>query len=305
MQENYLAKWLNDELSEEELAEFKKSGEYASYMRIVQTSKNMVAPEFNVNQAWDSLKTAQSAPETKVLPLNPFKPFLRVAAVIAVLIIGAYFYLGSSDETFTAQLAERTALELPDASAVILNSGTTLSFSKKNWSDNRNVELKGEAFFKVAKGKRFTVSTDIGTVAVLGTQFNVKSRKNFFEVTCYEGLVSVNFNDNEHKLPAGHSFTVLNGEIQSNQDINISISTPSWTRNESTFKSVPLHYVFSELERQFDIEVMIENIDTEILFTGTFNNTDINLALESISTPSQIRYKLETDKVLFYARNTP
>ena len=63
--------------------------------------------------------------------------------------------------------------------------------------------------------------------------------------------------------------------------------------------------MLAEFERQFDISIEIRNIDTEQLFTGTFNNTDINLALESISTPSQIRYKLGTDKVLFYAGNTP
>ena len=80
---------------------------------------------------------------------------------------------------------------------------------------------------------------------------------------------------------------------------------PSWTKNESTFKSIPLKYVLAEFERQFDISIEIRNIDTEQLFTGTFNNTDINLALESISTPSQIRYKLEKDKVLFYAESTP
>ena len=85
MQENYLAKWLNNELSEEELAEFKKSAEYASYQRIVDTSKGIKAPEFDVDKAWASFKGSNLKKETKVIPLNPFKSFLRVAAVIAVL----------------------------------------------------------------------------------------------------------------------------------------------------------------------------------------------------------------------------
>ncbi len=80
---------------------------------------------------------------------------------------------------------------------------------------------------------------------------------------------------------------------------------PSWMENESTFKSIPLKYVLAELERQFNVTISTEDVNTEQLFTGTFNNTDIHLALESISTPSQIRYKLEGDKVLFYAGDTP
>ncbi len=303
MQENYLAKWLNNELSEEELVEFKKSAEYASYQRIAEASRNMEAPEFNVDHAWSTFKARELSKETKVVPMNPFKPFLRVAAVIAVLLGGAYFYLNSQGEKFTTQLAEQTEIILPDASEVILNADSELSFNEKNWEDNRNLKLDGEAFFKVAKGKKFTVSTDSGMVTVLGTQFNVESREDFFEVTCYEGLVSVSYGDMEQKLLAGNSFVVINGEIQ--QTDAITALNPSWTRNESTFESIPLKYVLAEFERQFDIKVEIQNIDIQQLFTGTFNNTDIDLALESISTPTQIRYKLGTDKVLFYAGNTP
>lgn len=303
MQENYLAKWLNNELSEKELAEFKKSAEYASYRRIAEASGKLEAPDFNMDKAWNTFKDGRFDQSPKVVPLHPFKQFLRVAAVIAVLLTGAYVYLNSQDEIFTTQLAERTEVVLPDASEVILNADSRLSFKERKWEDNRNVELDGEAFFKVAKGQRFTVSTDAGTVTVLGTQFNVESRDGFFEVTCYEGLVSVTHNSNEHKLPAGNSFVVINGEIRATDAVTS--LAPSWTQNESSFISIPLKYVLAEFERQFNIEVTTQNINTEQLFTGTFDNTNIDLALKSISTPSQIRFKLEQDKVLFYAEDTP
>ncbi|MAU25896.1 MAG: histidine kinase [Muricauda sp.] len=303
MQENYLAKWLNNELSEEELAAFKKSPEYASYQRIVEASNKLEAPEFDVEQAWNTLreKTSQEAP--KVITMRPFKQFLRVAAVIAVLLAGSYFYLDSLDETFRTDLAERTEVVLPDNSEIILNADSRVSFSEKKWNEKRNVTLEGEAFFKVAKGKKFTVSTDNGEVTVLGTQFNVENRNGFFEVTCYEGLVSVTYQETEQKLPAGTSFVAINGKIQN--ATGITMAQPSWVNNESSFRSIPLKYVLAEFERQFDMEVKTENIDTEQLFTGTFSNTDIKLALESISVPSQIRYKLGKDNVLFYAENTP
>ena len=75
--------------------------------------------------------------------------------------------------------------------------------------------------------------------------------------------------------------------------------------DESSFKSVPLKYVLDEFERQHDIAVETQNIDLEQLFTGTFSNSDTNLALKSISVPSQIKFKFEGDKVLFYGENTP
>ena len=302
MQENYLAKWLSGELSEDELREFKNSEAYASYQKLKEASSRLTAPEFDADQALQRLKDEHIDNAPKVISLNPFKKFLRVAAVIALLLTGSYFYVSTLNEKVTTKFAERSEVVLPDDSEIFLNAGSQISYSEKNWDNKRNINLKGEAFFKVAKGQKFTVSTDHGTVTVLGTQFNVENRKGFFEVTCYEGLVSVTHNNEEIKLPAGNSFLVINGKQISTGAPQGSL--PSWMNNESTFQSIPLKYVFAELERQFNIKVSTENIDTNLLFTGSFNNTDLNMALKSISTPSKTSFRIDGDNVLFYAENT-
>ena len=48
---------------------------------------------------------------------------------------------------------------------------------ENKWKNERSVNLDGEGFFKVAKGSKFDVETSAGTVSVVGTQFNVKNRK--------------------------------------------------------------------------------------------------------------------------------
>ncbi|TMM58078.1 DUF4974 domain-containing protein [Maribacter algarum] len=302
MQENYLAKWLNNELSEAELAEFKNSDEYASYQQIVDAANALKSPDFNADAALEALKNKRSLSDKKVIQLNPFKRFLKVAAVVAILLTGTYFYVSSLDEQISTQYAENKEIVLPDNSEIVLNADSKITYNKKNWDSNRNVTLEGEAFFKVAKGKRFTVATDAGEVAVLGTQFNVENRIGFFEVTCFEGLVSVSFDGKETKLPAGNSFVALNGEIVSEEKENS--TAPSWINAESSFKSIPLKYVLDEFQRQHNIIVETKNIDTNLLYTGSFSNTDANLALRSISTPSRIKFKLEGNKVLFYAENS-
>ena len=303
MQENHLAKWLNNNLTEAELAEFKKSDEYASYERIIAASDQLKAPDFNADEALMAIKNQRTLQDTKVVQLHPFKKFIRIAAAAAVIIFGSYFYLNNLDENIVTEYAENKEVVLPDNSKVRLNADSELSYSERKWSKERNVELKGEAFFKVAKGKRFTVATDAGKVAVLGTQFNVENREGFFEVTCFEGLVSVTFNGKETKLPAGTSFMVIDGKIT---EASVpQTQQPSWLNNESTFKSVPLKYVLAELERQHNITVETQDIDTEQLFTGTFSNTDRDIALKSISAPSQIKFKFEGSKVLFYGDKNP
>lgn len=304
MQENYLAKWLTNELTEAELEEFKKSKEYATYQRIADTSKDLKAPEFDSNLAWQQLQNLKGPQDsTKVITLSPFKAFLRVAAVIAVLLTGAYFYFNTLDETFITELAENREITLPDSSQILLNAESELSYSEKNWDLERAIKLDGEAYFKVAKGKKFTVSTSQGTVTVLGTQFNVENRNNFFEVTCYEGLVSVLFDGEEFKLPAGNSAIAINGRLMKSQvPVN---GQPSWVNNESSFKSIPLKFVLAELQRQHNLEISLKDIDENQLFTGTFSNTNLDLALKSISTPLQISFKLEGNKVLFYEESAP
>jgi len=233
MQENYLAKWLNNELSKAELAEFKKSDAYASYQRILNATDKLETPEFNEDEILMAVNNRRTLEKTKVVQLNPFKKFMKV---------------------------------LPDNSEVTLNADSQLSYSIKNWTEERNISLNGEAFFKVAKGKRFTVATEAGTVAVLGTQFNVENRDGFFEVTCFEGLVSVTYEGKEIKLPAGTSFVAVNGQIVESQDARG--TEPSWLNDESTFKSIPLKYVLREFERQHNIEVETEHVDTDQLYSG-------------------------------------
>jgi ferric-dicitrate binding protein FerR (iron transport regulator) len=303
MKENHLAKWLNNELSEAELEEFKNSPGYASYERIVKAAEDLGSPDFDVEKALKDLDTRKAGKASGVIRLNPWKKVLRIAAVIAFIFALSLVYLSTLEETISTRYAQRTEVVLPDASEVWLNAGSEISYDKRNWDKERRVDLKGEAFFKVAKGKKFSVATSTGTVMVLGTRFNVENRGKYFEVSCFEGLVRVTYRGESRELPAGTSFLAIDGKIMPIRGPGA--NTPSWINNESTFQSTPLAYVLAEFERQYNVEVNTRNVNLDQLYTGSFSNTNINLALQSISAPSQISFILEGNKVLFYAGNTP
>ncbi|AIM60996.1 FecR family protein [Cellulophaga lytica] len=300
MQENYLAKWLNNELTEEEIIQFKKTEEYASYQKIITASSKLKAPEFDQEKALQAInKKRNTNKQTKVIKLNPFKKYISIAAAVILLFGLGYFYTTTLEQTVSTDYAQNNELILPDNSEVILNAESKIAYNKNKWDQKRDVSLEGEAFFKVAKGEKFTVTTNQGVISVLGTQFNVETRANFFEVTCYEGLVNVNYNGKDYKVPGGTSFMVVNGNVAPLSHVKTLV--PSWTLNESTFKSIPLEFVFNELQRQFNLTVTTKNVNTKQLYTGSFNNKDLDLALKSISIPSKISYTLEENKVLFYA----
>jgi hypothetical protein len=54
---------------------------------------------------------------------------------------------------------------------------------------------------------------------------------------CYEGLVSVTYNNKTVKLPPGKTFRVVKN-IESVQDFTN--QTPSWLQKESNFDRIPL-----------------------------------------------------------------
>ncbi|WP_430906986.1 FecR family protein [Maribacter sp. 2-571] len=304
MQENHLSKWIDQELTEAELKEFKASEGYATYEKIKAVSDRLSAPDFDTDQAFAAIRQ-RTAPvaETKVFSLRPYTRFLKVAAAIVLLISGAFVYLNSLNTHIATQFAENKTITLPDNSNVILNAGSQLSYDEDQWDTERNLTLSGEAFFKVAKGKKFTVATDAGTVTVLGTQFNVVQREGYFKVSCYEGLVSVSIAGEETRLPAGKTLTIIRGAVSAASVTKN--GKPSWIDKESTFQSVPLRFVLDEFERQHNVEVVTKAIDLDKVYTGTFSNDNTELALKSISIPSQIKFKFEGNKVLFYAQNTP
>lgn len=287
MDENYfLAKWLNQEITDEELKKYISEKEILSYKRIIEASKNLQTPAFSEKEMLAKILLTKKS-KSKLIYLR--STFIKVAAVIA-LIFGVYSILETKNTIYTTNLAEKTSFELPDFSTVNLNSGSTVSYHKSRWKKNRELSLKGEAYFSVKKGSKFTVHTPDGNVTVLGTKFNVFARDNYFEVTCYEGLVSVNFKNQLYKVPAGTSLAALNSKIKS---INTSNETkPMWLQDNSSFKSMPYRFVINELERQYNLKIEYEPIYANYLFTGNFTHLNLDLALQAISIPLNLKYTI-------------
>ncbi len=303
MKEDYLAKWLNNELSEEDLQAFRETPEYKTYERIASVSQRLEGPAFDADAALARLKESRTPSGGKVVRMRPLSRWIGVAAAVVLMLGAATFYLASRADTVEAGYAQRQEVQLPDASEVFLNAGTELSYRGDRWDRKRSVELQGEAFFKVAKGETFTVETGSGSVTVLGTQFNVLQRGDIFVVSCYEGLVRVDAQGTSVELPAGTSYRLVGGKGQKTEITPA--DGPSWMHSESSFNSMPLSFVLEEFQRQYDMEVETREVNTSQTFTGTFSNTNMNLALESISAPFQLTFEVKGNKVLLYAEKAP
>ncbi len=295
--EDLILKWLDNDLNPEELEAFKQLEDYEDLIKLSNGVMGFKAPEFNTQEELDILlNTIETA---RPVANKWLKPMLRIAAVFAIS-FSVYYYTTTLDTTEKALAAHKTTVELPDASSVTLNALSTLTYNKKRWANVRDVELDGEAFFKVAKGSKFSVNTATGTVTVLGTQFNIKHRKDLFEVVCYEGAVGVTHNTNTVVLKPGDSFLIIDGKIIAKE--KETTKGPSWIDNKSYFKSMPYARVLHEFERQYNVSINSQHIDIDQLFTGSFVHNNKELALKSITLPLNLNYSMEKNRSIILSR---
>ncbi|QCE41951.1 FecR family protein [Psychroserpens sp. NJDZ02] len=289
-----ILKWLDNNLSPQELEAFQALEEYDAITKLSNYTKDFKAPEFNTEVA---LQATLSKIESKPVAKNNWlTPFLKIAAILAIC-FSAYYYTTTLDTTITTQYAEKAQIVLPDQSKVNLNALSKITYNSKQWhANNRNITLEGEAFFNVKKGSTFNVTTATGIISVVGTEFNVKQRTNYFEVTCFEGVVNVDFNTKKTTLTAGDSFLIINGNLI--ERLQTKNQQPDWIHSVSSFISVPLSEVFAEFERQYNVKIEGNTIKKSTLFSGKFTHNDINIALQSITQPLQLQYKKVNNTII-------
>lgn len=130
----------------------------------------------------------------------------KIAVMLSVAVISGFmaaflltWRLTTQTDTvwFETQVprGKKSLLLLPDGSKVWMNSELSLSYPGNYMDGNRNVKLKGEAYFEVAKqnGSLFTVETPDYNVRVLGTKFNLMAYSDFnrSETTLIEGKIEI------------------------------------------------------------------------------------------------------------------
>ncbi len=216
-----------------------------------------------VNVFRTGISTPGSAYEKQNIPFAWIhSPWLRAAAVITLMILSAIYIFMPVDSLETtvvsAGYGEIKEYLLPDGSEITLDSGTEISFNSAFGKENRNVELKGEAFFNVIHNEKspFIVHAGPSSVKVLGTSFNVNAwegKKNV-EVVVERGRVAFTAIDK--------TVTINNGEMSRLNDLgfpsqpkptDIKAKT-SWLSRNMEFSGAPVDEVLFLLERWYNVK---------------------------------------------------
>lgn len=286
-EDRFLAKWLEGTITDEELKGLVSKVDLVLYKKLRKGLQILDDIERPVQDSFEEIQKRIDKKKNEFFNKQKMRWGISIAASILV-VFGLFFAFNTNEVSHQTSFAEQTTFNLPDGSEVVLNAKSEVNFIEKDWESNRNINLIGEAYFKVKKGSDFTVKTSNGDITVLGTQFNVNSSNSYFEVICYEGKVRVTNNEKDYILNPGNSIRKINGNrIEENLTTNL---YPSWTKGESSFVSVPIKYIILELEKQYNIEINANKIDNTRLFTGSFGHDNLKIALASVFKSMDIKY---------------
>ena len=315
MQSNYnnddtfLARWMAGELSDEVLRAFKETEAYKEFQKIAEESQALETPMWkSKDSSWKDFKAetagAQKSTAGKVIKLKR-RQWLSFTIVAASLLLFGFIFLFQSNalKKISTSIAEKKTAQLPDGSIVTLNANTRINYDENNFATERILDLQGEAYFEVAPGSNFIVETTNGSVKVVGTVFNVRSRKSKLDVSCYSGKVAIFFDDESDfsLLKANEQIIAINGIIKT-QRIAVAQSTvPQWTQGYSKFTNVNIMEVVEELKRQFEVAIIYPNEFSELEgYSGGFPHDDIESALKIVLPAIGYRFKIDGKEVVIY-----
>jgi len=195
---------------------------------------------------------------------------------------------------------------LPDGSKVWLNTVSSLRFPTAFTGTERAVELKGEAYFEVAKNAAQPFVVHVSTaedkgmdVRVLGTQFNVMAYDNEAEIrtTLLEGTVKVMKGDKSRVLSPGQQAKLdKQGGLTLDAKADVELAM-AWKNGFTSFKSADIRSIMRQVERWYDIDVVYEGNVPERTFSGGISR-DANLSeLIRLLEVSKIHFKIEGRKL--------
>lgn len=192
-------------------------------------------------------------------------------------------------------------LVLSDGTKVWLNADSKIKYPVSFGQDKREVSLRGEGYFEVAKdsARPFIMSTDKMDVKVLGTTFDVNTYedegKSF--VVLVEGLVEVSAGKGESRIiTPGYMAEVDMHDVQAKIHVSKCDTEHyiAWKSGNFSFRNASLTEILKRVSRYYDVTVIREQVFEEEYYTGDVSS-DVSLEslLAVIESSTSVSFKVE------------
>ncbi len=323
-----IIKYLSGECTEEELNSLNAALEASEEVKaefieakLLKAAGNYVhfSDENHIDRSFDELmaRVGEFSAEKqggKTVPL--FRKYLSYAAiVIGILTLGLGGYFVYQKTMASSQMLEAVAtdtmqsIRLEDGTEVVLDKNSTLLYPKHFKDNQRDIQVKGHAFLKVAKDKQrpFRVKADNIYVQVLGTQFDVRTESGLSEVALIEGSVSIRdlSNKNLYTMKPGDfvSYDPLKKQMKVRRvrsDLYI-----SWLKGEIDLNSVNFVELIDVLRRHYHKNIVVQSpeLNKYELVVNLSLDIPVETMMEALTNVAPIRYQVKDDSILITMKN--
>jgi len=281
----------------------------------VEKVKHQLRSSKSTNKYPNTIHERQLTDEMEIEDTKPFKGFIFYSAgAFAILCFGLYFLSPSLTKTpsqttkvatiiYNSKPGERRTIQLRDGSTVLLNGNSGITIKNDFNKTKREVTLKGEAFFTVAKNavKPFIVESDNFSATVIGTAFYVHARdpEKEYRVDLLEGKVKLSAHTYSLFLTPGEEGKWNTLERNLNKINFDTLQLKQWITGKISFNKTPMHQAVEELKKWYAVDIEIANKELENkTISGDYNNVSLDSISKVLSFTLSCKYHYENNKVI-------
>ena len=263
------------------------------------------ADQLHARRLFNRIQSSKrNAPESSSRGLQILVPVWRLgqrwqaAAAVSVLLLvtGSLFFYqrhaAPEPVSLHTDFGQTRRVILPDQSVVTMNGNTSIRYFEHWQADKpRQVWVEGEAFFEVvhtANHQRFQVHLPGKmNVEVLGTRFNVYTRKTKTKVVLNEGSIQMRVSDHpgNHLMmkPGEMFFADTQTKSFYKKEVNAQAQS-SWRTEKLIFEGTTLAEIAQILKDTYGLEVEIRDRDLQQQrVSGTIPGRNADTILKGLS----------------------
>ena len=236
------------------------------------------------DRLWEQLQSrigvsGSPQPTERPAPKRRWVPILRTAAAVAAGVV-----------------------VLADGSTVWLQSGSTLACDGSFGAESRNVKLRGEGFFDIAKDpeRPFTVEVEGLRIRVHGTKFNVNTslEDRTVAVSLVEGSVALDSGKGEQRQLYPGEIARYNTATQKLDICRGNVELEScWAAGKLVFERQSLGEICRYLSRWYDIRIDISPaLARNYAYTFTITDEPLEAILRIMSRINPIVYTFSDNR---------
>jgi len=252
----------------------------------------------------DQTSTSSGIPPTTKIKKLPGRPsnwprWVAAAAILAAVVWFSGILERKESWLTAATVDELRTVILPDSSVVRMNIHSNIRYAKRwNATSPRDVWVEGEAYFSVkhkTNNQPFIVHTNDVEINVVGTEFNVNTRRIKTEVELCKGAVKLALKADDRApilMKPGDkiSYSKRTKILKSKKVDPVEIA--SWRSHVLSFTDATIEEVVAAIKDNMNIEIKIDDPDLlHQTYTGSIPMDDVQIFFTTLNRTFNVQVK--------------